>query len=60
MTIPISQAYLCAEGHVTSNSGQCDCGSRSLYSLANILDRDTTDYYREFIDLLARPSVWEN
>ena len=57
MLIPLQFAYLCGNDHVTSNSVECECGSRSLVSLAKILDRDTTDRAEEFVELATR---WEN
>ena len=39
LLIPIENSYICGEGHITDESEQCPCGSRSLFSLARILDR---------------------
>ena len=53
MLIPIQFAFLCANDHVTSNSVECECGSRALASLAKILNRDTTDRAEEYVTLCA-------
>lgn len=56
MTIPISSAYICGNDHVTSESRQCDCGSRNLVNLGKILDRESAD--KLFETLLLNPGVW--
>jgi hypothetical protein len=63
MLIPIQCAYLCPMGHISDSATECGCGSRNLYPLARILDRDTTDREDEYVGLMCElPAFreWEN